>query len=312
MVEQLQLSLFDYQNECLPSQTETKNASNLKWSHSKRNALEQCSKRYYYNYYGSNSKTAKEEPLKEKLAVLKKRTNRHITAGLVLHNLIKETINKLQQGEEVSLEELLKLAKKRYRNQIGYFQRWRKKSIEVYYGIENADELIAETEAKLLRAIANLIQSSTFEVFRLFFSQTQSIVEKSLSIKENNLKLGGKLDFAYTEGDRLAIVDWKLGGNVGSSDTLQLISYAFLASEKLGYAPEKIDLHQAHLASNFISSFEIGKTEVFRAKNLILQDLEMMNQVHDYGQRGVSLAFPPCGKPRICQLCPFQEVCPQE
>ena len=36
------------------------------------------------------------------------------------------------------------------------------------------------------------------------------------------------------------------GGNAGSSDTLQLISYAYLASEKLGYAPEKIDLHQAH------------------------------------------------------------------
>lgn len=112
--------------------------------------------------------------------------------------------------------------------------------------------------------------------------------------------------------DRLAIVDWKLGSNIGSPDTLQLISYAYLASEELGYAPEKIDLHQAHLTGDSISSFETSKTEVFRAKNLIRQDLEMMNRVDDYGQRGISQAFTPCVQPRVCQLCPFQEVCPQE
>lgn len=311
-MEQVQLSLFDFPKDNVPSKTKETAACKLKWSQSRRSLFMQCPKKYYYNHYGANKRTAVTEPLKEQLAILKKLTNRYLTAGIVLHNLIKKTIKELQQGKNVSLDDLLDKAQNRYRKQLGYSQGWRKNSIEAYYNVESANELITETEKKLLLAIANLIQSSNFHLFRLFFSQPQSFVEKSISIKENNTFLGGKLDFAYINQDRLAIVDWKLGSSVGSTDPLQLMSYAYLASEELGYAPENIDLYQAHLASDRISSFEISKNDIFRTKSLIIQDLEIMNRFHDYGQKGISEAFTPCGQQRVCQLCPFQEVCLQE
>ena len=312
MTEQLQLSLFNFQDDYLPTQTKKTNTGRLKWSHSKRSSLEQCPRGYYYKYYGANKKTAKEEPLKQQLIFLKNLNNRHLAAGIILHDLLRKYIEQMQVGKTISLNYLLRQAKNRYRRRLGYIQGGKDKAIEIYYGFDNFEELIAETEDKLLLAIANFVESPTFEVFRKFFSQSESLVEKNISIKTNLFSSGGKLDFAYVDGDRLVIVDWKLGGSAGSQDTLQLMSYAYFASEEFNHEPLKIDLCQAHLASNVISSFGIGEHNILGTKNRIIQDLEIMNRVHDYGQRGVSGAFTPCGQPRICQLCPFQEICPKE
>lgn len=313
MAEQLQqLSLFNFQDDYLPTQAKKTNTGKLKWSHSKRGLLEQCLRGYYYKYYGSNKRTAKDEPLKQQLIFLKNLTNRHLAAGIILHDLIRKYIGQMQIGKTISLGCMLQQAKNRYRRQLGYVQGRKDKAIEIYYDFDNFEELIAETENKLLSAIANFVESPTFEVFRKFFSQSESLVEKNISIKTNLFSSGGKLDFAYVDGDRLVIVDWKLGGSVGSQDTLQLMSYAYFASEEFNREPLKIDLHQAHLAPDAISSFGIGENHILGTKNRIIQDLEIMNRVHDYGQRGVSGAFTPCGQPRICRLCPFQEICPKE
>ncbi len=313
MAEQVQLSLFNFQDDYLPTQAKKNNAGKLlKWSYSKRSLLEQCLKKYYYKHYGGNKRTAKEEPLKEQLAVLKNLTNRYLAAGIILHDLIRKYIGQMQKGKIISLDYLLQQAKYRYRQQLGYTHGRKDKAIEIYYGFDNLDELIIETENKLLLAITNFVESLSFNAFRSFFSHPESLVEKNISIKTNLFSSGGKLDFAYIDNDRLVIVDWKLGSSAGSQDTLQLMSYAYFASEELNHVPAKIELHQAHLAPNRVSSFEIGEHDIFRTKNRIIQDLERMNRVHDYGQKGISQAFTPCGQSRVCQLCPFQEVCPKE
>lgn len=314
MAEQVQLSLFDFQDDYLPTQAKKKNNAGklLKWSYSKRSLLEQCPRRYYYQYFGGNKRSARAEPFKAQLAYLKNLTNRYLAAGIILHDLIRKYIGQMQKGKSISLDYLLQQAKYRYRQQLGYMQGRKDRAIEIYYGFDNLDELITETENKLLSAIANFVNSPTFDVFRSFFSQPESLVEKNISVKTNLFSSGGKLDFAYLDNDRLVIVDWKLGGSAGSQDTLQLMSYAYFASEKLEHVPSKIELNQAHLAPNLVSSFGIGEHDIFRTKNRIIQDLEKMNRIHDYGQKGISQAFTPCGQSRVCQLCPFQEVCPKE
>ncbi len=60
MTEQLQLSLFNFQDDYLPTQTKKTNTGKLKWSHSKRSSLEKCPRGYYYKYYGANKRTAKD------------------------------------------------------------------------------------------------------------------------------------------------------------------------------------------------------------------------------------------------------------
>ncbi|NJO93346.1 MAG: hypothetical protein HC820_01380 [Hydrococcus sp. RM1_1_31] len=120
-----QLSLFDLQEYCSEIEKKPTSPSQIKWSYSRRNILEQCSRKYYYQYYGANKNTAKAELNKPKLAILKNLTNRHIVAGLILHNRIRRFINQLQRGESLSLKYLLDQAIKDYRQQLGY-SKWQK------------------------------------------------------------------------------------------------------------------------------------------------------------------------------------------
>jgi hypothetical protein len=61
-----------------------------------------------------------------------------------------------------------------------------------------------------------------------------------------------------------------------------------------------------------VSHFAMGARDSARAKARILQDLETMDALHRYGKDGVVEAFTPCGRPRVCVLCPYQEFCPKE
>lgn len=105
------------------------------------------------------------------------------------------------------------------------------------------------------------------------------------------------------------MVDWKVGG-AGTGDGLQLYTYAMAASQHLGRDLEDMDLYRVDLADDEVSTFAMGAREAARVEALILQDLEAMDALDGYGRKGVAEAFTPCGKPRVCALCPYQEFCP--
>ena len=64
--------------------------SDLKWSFSRNNLLEQCSLRYYFYYFGGSMITAHKEPDKEILHNLKSGTYCHQYAGELLHRIIQQ------------------------------------------------------------------------------------------------------------------------------------------------------------------------------------------------------------------------------
>lgn len=59
-MEPIQLDLFE--GTGIDIQTKSKKPTQLIWSFSKRGVLEQCPRKYYYEYYGSNLNTAKNYP----------------------------------------------------------------------------------------------------------------------------------------------------------------------------------------------------------------------------------------------------------
>ena len=112
---EIQRFLFD-----LP---ESQGSNFTEWSYSRRSTLEQCARKYYYQYYGANQRTAKNDPQKEKLRFLKKLQNRHLRSGEILHFVIRAYLNKLQQGDEWSLDRLLQWARKIYREDLEHSQK---------------------------------------------------------------------------------------------------------------------------------------------------------------------------------------------
>ena len=297
----------------------------IEWSFSRRSILEQCPRRYYYHYYGANSRTAKTEPLKEHLQSLKILSNRYMRAGEILHIVVRTYLKSLQKGEDWLPEQLCSWAKNIYRSDRAYsrvpanerkllkFEHPPVPLLEFHYQFRDAEDLYAESETRLLQALENFSTRSCFEHFRLGASKKEAYIEKTIQIKRKNFKARGQIDLAYQDNGRIIIPDWKISGSIGGREDLQLAFYAIWAVEDEYYCPpNEVDAYRVHLSEANISTFPVSYENLLRAKMRIIQDMEKIFFLDEYGKNAISDAFTPCGQPRICTLCSYQGICPKE
>jgi hypothetical protein len=94
----------------------------ITWSYSRRSTLEQCARRYYYEYFGASKRTAEQEPAKETLHALKGIQNRHKRSGAILHNAIGAYLRKVQANESWSVNGLIAWAQNIFERDIQYSQ----------------------------------------------------------------------------------------------------------------------------------------------------------------------------------------------
>src|SRR5437899_2263695 len=90
------------------------------WSYSRRSVFDQCPRRYYYQYYGSDLRTALEEPHKDTLKQLKGLQNRYERVGALLHLAIATYFRQAQAGEILTLPRLLNGIQKMFRDDYTY------------------------------------------------------------------------------------------------------------------------------------------------------------------------------------------------
>ena len=321
-MEPIQLELFEMEGIDIPNKA--KKPTQLEWSFSKRGVLEQCPRKYYYQYYGSNLKTAKNDPDKEILHFLKKLQNRHLRTGDILHYVIRWYLMKLQKGEHLSLDSLLQWALRDLHKDIEYSQQYKHGTplpevkypptllLEFYYGQTDVEFLCSEAEERLIRALTNFVESQNFTQFREGVTDRSALIEKSARIKNDYFTISGKVDLVFWKGDKYVIVDWKTGGLNSSDDSLQMLAYALWAKYKFECPLDTIILHRVYLDNNTFSTFHVDEKDMVRAEGRILQDLDRMQEVDNYGMQGLVEAFTPCAQPKICELCQYQEICPKE
>ena len=294
------------------------------WSYSRRGTLEQCARKYYYQYYGSILKKSNNDPQKEKLHFLKKLQNRHLLTGNILHRVIRTYLNKLRQGEQWSLDRLLNWAQKIYRTDLEYSGQYKHGTplpdvkypptllLEFYYGWPDAELLGAEAGKRLITALTNFMTSENLAQFHEGAGKASALIEESARLKANGFTLSGRVDLVYWINDKVVIVDWKIGGSGNSDDSLQMLAYALWAKQKFECPLDSIILHKAHLEDNTVSTFNVSEKALTRVETRILQDLDRMREADKYAIQGGVDAFTPCAQPKVCEMCQFQEICPKE
>ena len=173
--------------------------------------------------------------------------------------------------------------------------------------LADADRLFSESESRMLNALRNFAVNPKFADFRRGAYNPNALIEESISIKNSHFSMSGKLDLVYPDGDRIAIVDWKLGEAGGNDDRLQLLSYALGAVEKFQCQPDGIDLYCIHLSDSNIALSKVSEKEIARAKGRIIQDLERMEMMDEYGKQAIAEAFTPCAQPLFARC--IREQC---
>lgn len=317
-----QLTLFGISEVGLDSKVSESNFSN--WSYSRRKVLEQCARRYYYEYYGSILKKSNNDPQKEKLNFLKKLQNRYLRTGDILHFVVRWYLKKLQEGERILLDQLLRWAQEVYHRDINYSQQYKQGSPlfddfrqpklmqEYYYKLSDAQSLCSDAEKRLVSALKNFVKSQNIVQYREGAAHPSALIEVPAHMKNNYFFLRGKVDLVYWKNDKIIIVDWKTGGASSSDDSLQMLAYALWAKTEFELPPNSIILNLVYLADNTVSTFSVNEKKLLRVEARILQDLDRMQEVDSYGTRGIVEAFTPCAQQKVCDLCEYREVCPKE
>jgi hypothetical protein len=323
------LPLFDPPPRIAPAYGFQGTNSKIKWSYSRRQALGQCPLAYYYRYYGANNNTAKGEPLKEKLHFLKSLSNRHMRTGNILHLVIGTYLKRKKAGDESSLQWALNWANKIYNEDYAFSRAYHQGSAhqsegkyppvlleEFYYGLTQAEELWQESKDRLLAAINTALSNPATHEFLLGGAQADAYIEQSFPLKSPDFTIDAKPDLVFrAPTGRIKIADWKIGQAGSSEDSLQLFSYAMAVSERLSCLPEEIEvclihLGDLHLGNEGIINYSISGRQLLRAKARILQDIEKMKLLDEFGKAADSAAFTPCRQQRICTNCVFREACP--
>ena len=289
------------------------------WSPSKRNQLEQCPRKYYYQYYGNAADVMIGHPAS--LKFYRKLSNSWMLAGILLHLKIREVFGIWRKGGTLDNGPFLKEIAQRW-------QRVRETSVqfarsgnysqpptgvllsEFIFKQPFAQKIWWEAGHRLERALLGFLTLPELERFRQGGLTDEAAIEQSVRVNGRGFRMRGKIDLAWRENGRVTVADWKSGDREGADSDLQLLAYALGVQDHFGCVLEDLDLFRVELGSGNPILLSVNDREAARAKARMAQDTKLMIDLHKYGSEGSIEAFTPTGSPRICSLCPYQRICP--
>lgn len=313
-------------------------------SHSKRDLLETCPRRYFYEYYAASLKAKPEgsdncvqktlfdtEPAataakfsSERVALarqLKQLSGCFLLAGDILHQLI---ALHLKKRSDWPVQWFLDKASQRYDEAVAYSrdpvgnasledQQYAPPMLmEFFYDDPRADQRSGEARQKLLQAIQNFFETaSVVELSQELLARDPRIEVRVTLDKLDGFGLEGRVDLAGRDEQGVQVVDWKMGRMTGNHDSLQLVTYGWWAAKEYDVDPTSVRVRRVFLADPTIEEDRpLTQSLLRRGKARIIQDVELMRQMDAYGQAGNEEAFPPCEMENVCRQCKYQALCP--
>lgn len=183
--------------------------------------------------------------------------------------------------------------------------------LEFHYEHADADDKARQAREKLLSGIRRFfITDSIVGLCHSFVQREYSVEQHIGGISVDDCAVGGQVDLVGCVGGITEVIDWKMGRRSGYEDSLQLILYGWWASRRYSVDPANVRVRRVYLGDGEIEEgCVLSDALIRRAKARIIQDIELMKDLHAYGQTGNEEAFTPCKKEKLCRQCKYQQVC---
>jgi PD-(D/E)XK nuclease superfamily len=294
------------------------------WSKSRHEKFEECLRAYYYQYYGSwgGWDAPAGSPVRE-LYVLKKLSSRWQWAGSVVHDAIKQMLDRARRtGEFRSLDDVLSRAHRRARGDWAASREksyWREASRIVGLVEHEYAEPVPGPEWK--RLWDEVIEGSlrAFYASPIFGAVRATPRERWLAVDEldswtfDATKIWVAVDFAFTDGDGVVhVLDWKTG-RAREVDHTQVGIYVLYAQQKWGASPDAIMGELVYLSTPNADrvSVSVGGEALEGCKDAMRRSISAMQARLEDAMRNVARLeqFPQLPERDRCRRCPFRRPC---
>jgi hypothetical protein len=288
------------------------------WSFSRRQTFESCRRRYWFRYYAFWGGWSRDAPeIARKAYFFSKMSTVRMLLGVAVHETIADVLRALKSGREAKspFEQVRTRMNDAWR--ASKEERWRTVGpkqapplFEHYYGLPVPAEETARLREQAQRCLQSFLESDVYRsIVRAGAASFRSI--DTLEVAE----LGGVAcfvapDFAFDDGDKTWLLDWKTGGERDDHE-LQLLAYAAFARQKWDLPAERLRATDLMLDDGRALEVAIDAERLAGAAETIRTSADAMRAVLSDTTKNVARkeALPPTTDVRECRRCFFREIC---
>ncbi len=294
------------------------------WSKSRHEKFEDCLRAYFYQYYGSwgGWDAPLGSPTRE-LYVLKKLSSRWQWAGSVVHDALKQMLDRARRtGEFRPLDDLLSRVRQRARMEWSTSREksyWREPSRAVGLVEHEYAEPVPSQEWK--RIWDEVIEGSlrSFYASEAFARVQATPRERWLAVDEldswtfEGTKIWVAVDFAFADADGVVhVVDWKTGRERGVDHT-QVGIYALYAQQKWRVPADAVTGELVYLAGPAADrvTVRVDPPALASCQDQMRRSIASMQaRLEDPARNVAALSrFPQHDDRDHCRRCPFRRPC---
>lgn len=291
------------------------------WSVSRDRMFQSCPRMYYFHYYGAWGGWDVEAGTHRRLLyMLKKLQSRYMWAGQKVHEAIERTLKQIKNGDPVREEEVIEriIAEMRKEFLSSKKMKYRKnpKTVALFEHEYNQPVSDAEWKANaehVIQCLEQFYKSSIYRNINNLEDEDWLEIEHLSYFVYHGIKIYVMLDFAFREGNKIRIYDWKTGKEEQNRLNLQLACYGLYAEQKWYAKPENIRLTEFYLPGNRERTWYLADLDLDKAQKYIRDSIAAMLDLLDDSRanRASEKRFALTDDEGRCRFCNFNKVCPR-
>jgi hypothetical protein len=295
------------------------------WSKSRDALFNTCLRAYYYHYYGSWNGWRYDAPADvRELYVMKNLQNLGTWRGAVVHDVVRQVVQGLAQGQPLPAGQALSLLRERMRRDFDDSRtgRYRRRPNRIcglqehYYdgAIEDNSlrEITIEAEGSVKRVYATRTYQTMLEMGASGIVECEKL--QSITLAGHKVWVSPDVILRHPDGG-ITIVDWKTGASSQAEETrLQLAIYGLYAVRVYGASSQRL--------LGIEENLRLGEEHVYPLKDWVLEEARryaednihrMQALLHDR-EHNVALLrdFPMTDELARCIACRFRRACDRD